>query len=233
MVTSPKLLFLDEPTSGLDAFNAFNVMETIKNVAVANQMVILCTIHQPRTELLELFNSLILLSAGKTVYFGPLTGALDHFETLGYILPPKTNPSDFFLDIITPDLRSEDQRTTSYNRIDKFKKEWQQVETTDSPLPQTYSDIKVSGLNSWFLEFYVLLERNLIDVSRDVPTLGATIGQGLFIMLLMGFLFFKVNLEPAGVQYFHFNIETVSVYCSLFALIKRLAWLCRLLPCFL
>lgn len=103
LVTNPQVLFLDEPTSGLDAFNALNVMEIIKKLSVEQGKVVLMTIHQPRTDILELFDKIVLLSSGKTVFFGPLHDGLLHFSSLGYPLPEKTNPSDFFLDIITPD----------------------------------------------------------------------------------------------------------------------------------
>eukprot|EP00842_Homolaphlyctis_polyrhiza_P003077 jgi/Hompol1/3770/HPOL_006734-RA len=53
LVTNPHLLFLDEPTSGLDAFNAFNVIKTIKDLAVAQNKIVLMTIHQPRTDILD------------------------------------------------------------------------------------------------------------------------------------------------------------------------------------
>lgn len=49
LVTDPEILFLDEPTSGLDAFNAFNVMETLKKLAQEQNKIILLSIHQPRT----------------------------------------------------------------------------------------------------------------------------------------------------------------------------------------
>jgi ABC-type multidrug transport system ATPase subunit len=46
LVVDPRILFLDEPTSGLDAFNAFNAMETLKNLAKTENKIILLTIHQ-------------------------------------------------------------------------------------------------------------------------------------------------------------------------------------------
>ena len=64
------------------------------------------TIHQPRTDILELFDKIILLSVGKTVWFGRTDSAIDHFNKLGFPLPNKTNPSDrklpiFFIKLIT------------------------------------------------------------------------------------------------------------------------------------
>ena len=74
LVTDPSILFLDEPTSGLDAFNAFNVIESIKKVTVQESKIVLMTIHQPRTDILELFDKILLLSRGQTVFFGSTQG---------------------------------------------------------------------------------------------------------------------------------------------------------------
>jgi ABC-type multidrug transport system ATPase subunit len=97
LVTDPQILFLDEPTSGLDAFNAFNAMETLKKLAKAQNKIILLTIHQPRTDILDLFDKVILLTMGQCVWFGSTHDAIEHFGNNGFKLPPKTNPSDFFL----------------------------------------------------------------------------------------------------------------------------------------
>ncbi|KAJ3087492.1 ATP-binding cassette sub- G member 2 [Quaeritorhiza haematococci] len=219
LVTQPKILFLDEPTSGLDAFTAFNIIETIKNLAVTHNMVVLMTIHQPRTDILELFDKILLLSAGRTVFFGPLSGSLSHFESLGFPLPPKTNPSDFFLDIITLDQRSDELKEESLKRINMFHEAWESkknrflLDGKDVPDTVVISTDEKKGAelavpvpkgskwpSSWIGEFWTLLDRNMKDVRRDKATIGATIGQGIIIMLVMGFIFFKVTDDAAGVQ---------------------------------
>lgn len=48
------------------------------------------------------FDDLLLLQTGGiTVYLGPQKDALAYFESLGYELPDKENPADFFLDVIS------------------------------------------------------------------------------------------------------------------------------------
>ncbi|ONK74130.1 uncharacterized protein A4U43_C03F3080 [Asparagus officinalis] len=75
ILTRPKLLFLDEPTSGLDSAASFHVMNRIANLAKFDDMNTIASIHQPSSEVFELFDNLCLLSSGKTVYFGPRTMA--------------------------------------------------------------------------------------------------------------------------------------------------------------
>ena len=61
MITSPSLLFLDEPTSGLDSDAALSCVKLLCSVATDKGATVLCTIHQPSSEVFELFDSLILL----------------------------------------------------------------------------------------------------------------------------------------------------------------------------
>jgi len=55
VLTNPSLLFLDEPTSGLDSYMAQNIMITLKSMAAKGRTVI-CTVHQPSSEVFELFD---------------------------------------------------------------------------------------------------------------------------------------------------------------------------------
>ena len=57
LITRPSLLLCDEPTSGLDSFMAMSIVETMKNLA-KNGKTIICTIHQPSSELFEMFDKI-------------------------------------------------------------------------------------------------------------------------------------------------------------------------------
>ncbi|KAI5310535.1 hypothetical protein KEM55_005709 [Ascosphaera atra] len=99
LVTSPALLFLDEPTSGLDAFNAYNVIECLVTLAKDYNRTIIFTIHQPRSNIVALFDQLVLLSKGKTVYSGPFATCQSYFDDIGYSCPPGFNIADYLVDL--------------------------------------------------------------------------------------------------------------------------------------
>lgn len=99
LVTSPSILFLDEPTSGLDAYNAYNVVECLVTLAKTYKRTVIFTIHQPRSNIVALFDRLILLAKGKTVYSGPLHQCQDYFEHIGYSCPPGFNIADYLVDL--------------------------------------------------------------------------------------------------------------------------------------
>jgi ABC-type multidrug transport system ATPase subunit len=70
MITNPRLILLDEPTSGLDSDNSFKIISLLKRQTVQRGCSIVCTIHQPSSNLFKLFDHVICLSDGQTIYNG-------------------------------------------------------------------------------------------------------------------------------------------------------------------
>ena len=100
MITNPSIIFLDEPTSGLDTYTAYSLIESLKNLALSGRTVI-CTIHQPSSDIFRLFDDMILLNHGKIVYQGEVNNIVKYFDSLGYKCPEYTNPSDYiFMNIL-------------------------------------------------------------------------------------------------------------------------------------
>ena len=68
---------------------------------VQNQGMTVCTvIHQPRKQIFDMFDSLILLGfGGNMVYHGPATEAKDYFFNLGYDLGQGESLADWMIDI--------------------------------------------------------------------------------------------------------------------------------------
>lgn len=99
LVTSPSILFLDEPTSGLDAYNAYNVVESLVQLARTYNRTVVITIHQPRSNIVSLFDKLILLAKGQLVFSGPSLEAADFFRELGYACPAGYNVADYLIDL--------------------------------------------------------------------------------------------------------------------------------------
>uniref|UniRef100_A0A8R7PAC3 ABC transporter domain-containing protein n=1 Tax=Triticum urartu TaxID=4572 RepID=A0A8R7PAC3_TRIUA len=110
LLASPPLIFLDEPTSGLDSAASYHVMSRIAGIAKRNGTTVVAAIHQPSTEVFELFHGLCLLANGKTVYFGPASKAMEFFDANGFPCPLRMNPSDHFLRMINIDFEEFGER---------------------------------------------------------------------------------------------------------------------------
>ncbi|CAN3360329.1 hypothetical protein DICA3_D10660 [Diutina catenulata] len=103
LVTSPSILFLDEPTSGLDSFNARNVIDTLVKLSRNHERTIVFTIHQPRSNIVALFDKMVLLSEGELVYSGDAIKCNDYFAKNGYRCPLGYNLADYLIDITVDD----------------------------------------------------------------------------------------------------------------------------------
>ncbi|KAA1476213.1 hypothetical protein DENSPDRAFT_843114 [Dentipellis sp. KUC8613] len=99
LVTSPSILFLDEPTSGLDAYNAFNVIDSLVSLARNYNRTVIFTIHQPRSNIVAMFDQLVLLAQGKLVYSGELAKCQSYFDSIGQPCPFGFNIADFLIDL--------------------------------------------------------------------------------------------------------------------------------------
>lgn len=91
LVTSPSILFLDEPTSGLDAFNALSVVESLVTLARDYNRTVVFTIHQPRSNIVSLFDQLIVLAQGKLVYSGEAAKCHEYLVDISHPCPPGFN----------------------------------------------------------------------------------------------------------------------------------------------
>ncbi|ORX67562.1 hypothetical protein DL89DRAFT_269361 [Linderina pennispora] len=100
LVTSPSIIFLDEPTSGLDAYNAYVVMDTLSQLARRYGRTVICTIHQPRTDIFSMFDRLIILAAGQMCYSGPANTMVQYLESIGHPVPEGYNIADFSIDLV-------------------------------------------------------------------------------------------------------------------------------------
>ncbi|KAJ8722907.1 hypothetical protein PYW07_004087 [Mythimna separata] len=112
VLTDPPLMFCDEPTSGLDSFMAQNVLQVLKGLAQKGKTVV-CTIHQPSSELYAMFDKLLIMADGKVAFLGSPDQANDFFKDLGAACPPNYNPADHFIQLLAgvPG-REETTRTT-------------------------------------------------------------------------------------------------------------------------
>jgi ABC-type multidrug transport system ATPase subunit len=101
LLRSPASLICDEPTSGLDSTTSLQLIQSLSSLAKLHNRTVVTTIHQPRAEIYNLFDNVVLLGkGGYIVYAGPaaeapqyLDGIVDHVALDSY-----DNPADFVID---------------------------------------------------------------------------------------------------------------------------------------
>lgn len=104
LIGSPSAIFLDEPTSGLDASNSLRIIQLLHLISRSRGISVILTIHQPRSEAFELFDTLVLLGqGGRMVYSGICRNAQSLMLSCPS-LPPDSircdNPGDFIIDVL-------------------------------------------------------------------------------------------------------------------------------------
>ena len=103
LLSQPRCMFLDEPTSGLDSQMAREVMMCLADLQRRKGRTIVTTIHQPSTDIYNVFDGLILLNR-ECVYFGAAgQNPVRFFETLSGI-PQRVSGcsvSEYLLEVLS------------------------------------------------------------------------------------------------------------------------------------
>nr|KJB44129.1 hypothetical protein B456_007G236200 [Gossypium raimondii] len=212
ILTWPKLLFLDEPTSGLDSAASYHVMNRIVKLAHQHGRTIIASIHQPSSEVFELFHNLCLLSYGKTVYFGPVSMAEMLFATNGFPCPPLRNPSDHYLRTINKDFDEDIEQgigtSSTEEIIDTLVKSYKSSEICKQVQhnvlkisQQKRGPLEKKGSQASFItQSIVLTKRSFINMYRDLGYYWLRFAIYIALCLCVGTIFHDIGLTYGSIQ---------------------------------
>jgi ATP-binding cassette subfamily G (WHITE) protein 2 len=216
------LLFCDEPTSGLSATDAELCVRSLRIIAKKFRVLIMVVIHQPRVEVASLFDSLFLLtsSPGRVVYNGPMDGALQYWKDCGHSVPEFANPTDVYLDYVTPGGPKDhvDQFVRMYNErlkpgVDSLVEQSMMPERLGETVPEmlraTHAFQEAAGLNpgrlrvkKFALPFWkqlaILFRRKLILTGRNPANIRMPIMVPVLVGILMGVMY--TDIGSKGLQ---------------------------------
>ncbi|CAN6626792.1 hypothetical protein TRVA0_011S00474 [Trichomonascus vanleenenianus] len=209
LLANPSVLFLDEPTTGLDASSAYLLVKTCKQLAKRGRTLIM-SIHQPRSDIFFLFDSVTVLSRGNCVYTGGVQQSLQYFEGLGFHFPERSNPADSIIDFAAIDTRTAAQEEESTARVQRLIDSWREAEKCDpidvvSDLAPPLSDGKKSDTvtNSkapLLREIRVLTRRSVLLSIRDPMGLLGLFIECTLMGTICGWIFYKLDGSLAGIR---------------------------------
>ena len=84
LIADPQIICLDEPTTGLDSATSLQLAFLLNDLAVKKNKTILCTVHQPSDDMLNVWDQLILMGSGKVVYSGEIGGLASYMKSRGH-----------------------------------------------------------------------------------------------------------------------------------------------------
>ncbi|KAI8025438.1 ABC transporter G family member 11 [Camellia lanceoleosa] len=213
ILTRPKLLFLDEPTSGLDSAASYYVMSRIARLDQRQGRTIIASIHQPSSEVFELFHNLCLLSSGRTVYFGPTSAANEFFTSNGFPCPTLQNPSDHFLKTINKDFDedieegSTGKKSTeevisilvkSYKSSDGYQQVQRQVSEICKREGRTLE--KSRSHASFLTQCLVLTKRSFVNMYRDLGYYWLRLAIYVALALGLGTIYYDIGFSYSSIQ---------------------------------
>jgi len=212
ILSRPTLIFADEPTSGLDTFMATSLVKLLKRYADVGRT-ILCTIHQPSSEIFELFDHICIMGEGKCAFIGHTSDCTTTFDKVGYPCPPHYNPADhyiFILGIIPGEeekCRAKVARITeAYRSSQEHEKLIKQINElmanprSDAFKRKTVKDSFGIALSHIFRQFNGILFRQFKTTLRDPSAFFLRIIIGIFLSTVIGLTWFKVDLRKATSQ---------------------------------
>eukprot|EP00605_Chrysophyceae_sp_TOSAG23-4_P002784 GSChrysophyteH1.ASY1.ANO1.3068.1 assembled CDS len=126
LVFGPALLLIDEPSTNLDMLAESVLYRTFREMVNESRTVV-ATLHQPSAAVFDLFDTILLLSKGHVVYFGPAADAVKYFaqKPLSFPYTDYSNPADYLTDISACSI--VDARKAEANHF-TLSKEWRKTD---------------------------------------------------------------------------------------------------------
>ncbi|KAK9238566.1 P-loop containing nucleoside triphosphate hydrolase protein [Lipomyces kononenkoae] len=235
------ILVLDEITSGLDAVAAYEVVSRIKEFAAITGIIVIASIHQPSTATFTLFDSVLLMSQGKQVYFGPVNQVTGYFSKQGLTIPSNYNPAEFLLEITNTDFMATKERTSSMfkdaigdsDQVDELCRLWNTSEEAalleTSLSAKEYEDLDrsaaadisrpgiLSGVGDAFKSTMILVERAVLKAYRDILAYGVRVIMYLGLAILMGTVWLRLSANENTIQSFFNAVFFGSAFMSFMA----------------
>jgi ATP-binding cassette subfamily G (WHITE) protein 2 len=218
LVTNPSLIFLDEPTTGLDTFTALHLLHLLRRLSRRGATIIF-SIHQPRSSIFELFDSVLLLNGhGEEAYFGPADKAVDFLTSAGVRMRGPDNPADFLLDAVAvvrnaEEMSGEDfpflppptqaQDVAAAFRSEKLEGVYREIEAVkrtyanDPKLPEALDSPYPRG---FLTQVAVVSSRAFINKLRDPMATVVAIVVSIFFALLVGSIYWQLNRNVSGLH---------------------------------
>ncbi|XP_060165107.1 ATP-binding cassette sub-family G member 5 isoform X2 [Globicephala melas] len=199
---SHEVMLFDEPTTGLDCVTANQIVVLIAELARRGRIVIL-TIHQPRSELFQLFDKIAILSCGELVFCGTPVEMLHFFSGCGYPCPEHSNPFDFYVDLTSVDTQNKEREIETYKRVQMiesaykesamYRKTLEDIERTKHLKTLPVIPFKTKDSPGALSKLCVLLRRVTRNLMRNKLAVTMRLTQNLIVGLFIVFFLLRVQ----------------------------------------
>lgn len=192
------LLLLDQPIRSMDIFDAYFIVDYIRQWTLMSGKIAIIALQPPSFEILSLFTKVSLISTGRTVYFGDRSKMAVYFSYSDYPCPQYKNPADYYLDLITVDHLSSSAMLESNHRIEsliqayeKNKKHFKKRKPSSGallPADLKRTSFVIDFLSLWIRAMIFCFPYNVINLSKRLLL-------AVSLSLVCGCIFFKMRLD--------------------------------------
>ena len=189
MITERKVLLLDAPLAGLSQLAGYQFIKNLKKLVAHESTVlqgILCTLLQPTSEVLSLFDDIILMADhGVVIYQGPVADMAASFAKLGHKCPQHYNVSDFALFVL---------HSISKQERDSMAFALRKSESQTSALIAKADKHKMARRAGFYTQLNLLTVREIKDVLRNWRSmLVARFVISIIISLVIGAVYYQIG----------------------------------------
>ncbi|CAJ1409880.1 unnamed protein product [Effrenium voratum] len=195
LITRPSIVFLDEPTTGLDSFSAWQVMRIVKDLADSGCTVV-CTIHQPSSEIFALLDRVICLCHQRAIYHGPATELSRWLERSGRHVPRDYNPADYVMFLMETLPKSELELLCGTSRVSRDSSFRPSADGGSAPHRLEPAKMR----KSFALQVWCLTQREWRNLRRDSASLKLRFVLTGFLTILFSLVFCNVGEHPVLAQ---------------------------------
>eukprot|EP01012_Entosiphon_sulcatum_P000011 TRINITY_DN0_c1_g1_i1.p1 TRINITY_DN0_c1_g1~~TRINITY_DN0_c1_g1_i1.p1 ORF type:complete len:1430 (-),score=273.60 TRINITY_DN0_c1_g1_i1:211-4500(-) len=216
LMSRASVLCFDGWSRGLDAAAAVDICKIMRLVANTLRKTIIMSQYQASPEMFEIFDNLLLLDAGRQVYFGPIKGAIPYFEKLGLRCPPRRTIPDFLATVVdrvaevtipgANPPQNPEQFARSFIESEEFLGVYKEIESCNLSPPEASHqapEAKVAFEQKYATTFKYQLKRLvkrefMVFKQATQQLVYPRIGQNVFMGLVLGLLFLRLDTTEKG-----------------------------------
>lgn len=149
------------------------------------------TIHQPNSEIFNLFDRLILLVGGRGVYQGPASQSVAYFDRLGFPCPEFSNPPDYFMSIMHHESSVNVSNYPKY--FESYDRELEPTVIQEIANRSRQSVNKREEKVPFCQSLGAIVKRDFLNTARNPMIVRARIVMTIILGLYVGGVYWKIG----------------------------------------
>lgn len=191
---------------------------------------IICSIHQPSASaFFNMFHHIYAISNGECIYQGAPKNVIQYLAELNLICPKSYNPSDYILEVST-----NEYGPLNNLLIEKIQNGMNTSYRTELVLPiiksksSQYTSLNELNLyaTTFSTQFYYLLIRTFLILSRNKTMTIARLMTHLIIAAIIGFLFKNIGNEGSYINH-NFKFIFLSIGLPMYSSFSTMQITCE------